>query len=180
MKNRKPVSNNDNVNDLNNITFNSSGKVIKTVHGSSADFTFGTSSDQFNQGLEYFYSLPNNIDVFSKIRSNIESIPKENVRKSVLDFVFKFQTTLMSINNISEIKNYLPPLTLNNSPDGVLLEWIFKDFRLGFFFDIDNNDSSWYLAVVKGLEEANKAGALKESELDLLLNMLIKFVLRNS
>lgn len=172
--------NSKDLNICNDITSSNFGCYQNRKEVNQENVTGGKTSNN-NQGLNYFYELPRNINVLSKIKGNFGEITNQEIRKSILDFVLTFQNLLISFNSVTEIKNYLPPLMFNNLVDGsVLLEWVFKDFRVGFAFETDNNESSWYLVANKNLEEASMSGLLRGSELKSLLNKLIVFVLRNT
>lgn len=69
----------------------------------------------------------------------------------------------------------LPPLRLSELEDGsVLLEWTFKDRRLGFTFEPDPNDSGWYYVFSRGQSERYESGTMDQLEIERLISKALK------
>jgi hypothetical protein len=78
--------------------------------------------------------------------------------------------------------NYLPPLrAFHLSDESFLLDWIFLDFRIGFSFEPDHNESGWYLVTNKNLGEIGMSGYLSEiGDMTSFIFWLLSFVRSNS
>ena len=44
----------------------------------------------------------------------------------------------------------------------LLIEWTFEQFRIGFNFDNENSDSSWYLVSLENIGNINAYGSLSD------------------
>lgn len=76
---------------------------------------------------------------------------------------------------------YLPPLQAFNVEDGsILIEWIFRDFRIGFNIEPNPNDSGWYLVSNKNLGEISASGYTLGIDIKNIVLWLINFILSNS
>jgi len=131
-------------------------------------------------GTPLFYTLPNDVDIFREAIKGFHKLHDLYVKKSTLLLLLAFQKQIL--NQISQIdfSGYLPPLQLRSDEDGsVLLEWIFKDFRIGFVIEPEGIESSWYLVSNSKLDEASSSGLLNVKECEALLHNLISFVISN-
>jgi len=129
----------------------------------------------------YIYRLPHDFDVLREANLGTDGLHNENVRKLAEQFLSVFQRVLISNRNQIEQSGYLPPLKFTWLEDGsLLIEWIFKDFRIGFSIEPKEDDSSWYLVSNHNLDEASNSGMLKFNELEVLLVDLVEFVLANA
>jgi hypothetical protein len=129
----------------------------------------------------YFRMLPKNIDIFRTARIEALAIEDSAVRTYTIDFLLAFQRVIVDMYNTTDIASYLPPLVLNVIEDGSsILEWIFKDFRIGFSIEPRLEESSWYLVSNANLDEASASGLLERANNDALLTKLTSFVLQNT
>lgn len=127
-----------------------------------------------------FYKLPNNADIFSQAIIEYQKIENSYVKKSTLKLLLTFQKTILNILKQIDFSGHLPPLILQFLEDNsVLVEWIFKDFRIGFVIESDVAKSSWYLVSNSNLEEASASGILNLDNCELILQRIIEFVLLN-
>jgi hypothetical protein len=93
-------------------------------------------------------------------------------------FLLSFQKVLdENIDKVTEACS-LPPLSLEQVEDGsVLMEWKFKDFRIGFFFGERPEDCGWYLVSNKNLEEASVSGTLEAAEYESVILRMVSFAI---
>lgn len=69
----------------------------------------------------------------------------------------------------------LPPLRLALLEDSsYLLEWTFKDRRLGFSFETDPKDSGWYYVYSSDSSERYESGTMDQLEMSRLVRMTLK------
>ena len=71
--------------------------------------------------------------------------------------------------------NKFPPLRLAALEDSsYLLEWTFKDRRLGFSFEPDPKESGWYYVYSSGSSERYESGSMDQLEMSRLIAMTLK------
>lgn len=146
------------------------------VHEGSPESS-GTSGSS-SIGTQIFYSLPKDIDIFRDLIPSFQKLEDSPVKNSILYLLLTFQKLLNQINQLN-LSVYLPPLQLRSDEDGsVLIEWIFKDFRIGFLIEPDDSESSWYLVSNSNMNELSQSGTLNVEDCESLLNKIISFVLR--
>ncbi|MBM4260079.1 MAG: hypothetical protein FJ145_01405 [Deltaproteobacteria bacterium] len=79
----------------------------------------------------------------------------------------KFSVFLTELARYIPADNSFPPLRLAALDDGsVLLEWTFKDRRLGFTFEADPNDYGWYYVFSRGQSERYESGTMDQLEIE--------------
>lgn len=79
-----------------------------------------------------------------------------------------------------ENANLLPEiLAFEREDKSILLEWIFEKFRLGFSFEIEDNESSWYLVSNESSGNHRASGTLLASKFTSLSQFLLEFVKYN-
>lgn len=72
----------------------------------------------------------------------------------------------------------LPALNAFNPEDGsVLIEWTFPDYRIGFTFEQEEQESGWYLVSNVNLGQINASGYLSTVDNKMLLLWLLGFIL---
>ena len=136
-----------------------------------------TSGSKFEPS-EYIVTLPNDFNILRNAEIYNNGTKNANVIESVETFLSVFQRVLENNRNLIDYSTYLPPLQFAwLEDDSLLIEWIFKDFRIGFSFEPNPNESGWYLVSNNKLEESSKSGELRFEELELLLGNLLTFVL---
>ena len=87
--------------------------------------------------------------VIDSLIKNIDQLSNDSVRSQVTLFC-------------STLNQYIKDLHIDSAPmfvdmDGedVYFEWIFKDFRFGFFFFANNEDSAWGLTTLNSEKKVN-------------------------
>lgn len=87
----------------------------------------------------------------------------------------EISSLLSELTRYIPVDNSLPPLGLAELDDGsVLLEWTFKDRRLGFTFETDPNDSGWYYVFSRGRSEHYESGTMDQLEIERLVSKALK------
>ncbi len=127
----------------------------------------------------YLSSDQNNCGIFSKIAlSNINSTA---IRKQITDFLLQLQHVLETENYFYDGYRTITPLSMNVIEDGsVLIEWAFKDFRIGFSFEENSEESSYYFVTNSKLGEMCNSGLIKSINIEILLHTIILFVSRHT
>lgn len=76
---------------------------------------------------------------------------------------------------------HLPPLhAFNTDDESLLIEWIFRDFRVGFTLEVKQEESGWYLVSNKNLGEISASGYISNIDVKKLVLWLFNFVLTNA
>ncbi len=92
---------------------------------------------------------------------------------------------LRDIINAFEFSNYylsdVSPLYAYRNDDGsLMIEWIFDNFRIGFDFEENHEESGWYIVSNNGNGYANASGLLQNSDTDKILLWVVYYILLNS
>lgn len=127
-----------------------------------------------------FPQLPADVDIFRKAIPNLANLKNKKVRQFTINLLHTLQKIL--IINIDRLcfSGSLPPLQfLLDKDDSLLLEWIFKDFRIGFIIEPNVSESSWYFVSNSKMNEQSASGLLNVSDYEQSLHYLISFVLAN-
>lgn len=141
---------------------------------------FDITSD--NLKLDSFYRiLPGNIDIFKNFRTKNQISANEELDRAVFLFLMNLQNELLYVRRILKIESNLQPLNISViSRDEVIIEWNFKDFRIGFALETGKEAIEWYLVSNKNLDELSISGEMLPESLKLQLRNLILFVLKNT
>ena len=127
----------------------------------------------------YFVKFPRNIDIISNSLIKIRDIEDSSVKKQVVTVLSIIQQNLLTIFEDGDMNSILlPPLLINPNDDGsVLIEWIFRDFRIGLSLELNSSESSWYLISNRRLDEISYSGLISEYNLQSLIAVIITFAL---
>jgi hypothetical protein len=129
----------------------------------------------------YAHTLPKDFEFFQEVISGLSGLQDDHVREMTSRLLFSFQRVLTINRRAAESPAYLPPLRFRPlDEDGVLIEWIFKDFRIGFSIEPQNGESTWYLVSNQNLEEVSKSGPLDPEAMERVLSELFSFVVSNT
>jgi len=125
------------------------------------------------------YALPDNLNIF-KYYGEIDKIKIENVKKQATYFLSQFQNMLFLIKDKISFSGSLPSLSFVISDNGsLLIEWVFKDFRMGFAFEENEKESSWYFASNEKFDYSHSSGSINGNTFYELLYNLLYFVFEN-
>ncbi|MGD1007432.1 MAG: hypothetical protein ABR980_09410 [Ignavibacteriaceae bacterium] len=127
-----------------------------------------------------WFISPSNVDVFQQY-TNLNEINNTSVKKQVESFLNRFQSILSYNKGYLTDLGKLPPLKIvpNVHDESVLVEWIFKNFRIGFSFEKNESDSSWYIVAQNEINTSNSFGKINNEKIDGLLNSFLIFVIGN-
>lgn len=165
-------------NQLDGTNYSSTPEVFTTEQQSSITGSNITTVG-FDELVSYSYSLPNSINIFKKIDLSI--IKNHFVRKQVNKFYSRFHLLLSYFKKYIPETTSLPYLMLaqDDEDESVLIEWIFKDFRIGFSFGKEERLSSWYFVANEKFDSISTSGRITDKVIDELLINVIKFVISN-
>jgi hypothetical protein len=81
----------------------------------------------------------------------------------------------------SQLQIKLPKISAFLGENGaLLLEWIFNDFRIGFNFEVNENESGWYMASKPSTGGIVASGLLSGINLQGLIAWLVFFAISRS
>jgi len=93
-----------------------------------------------------------------------------NIREAMRVILNEFATSVPK----HEMSNF-PTLRLASLEDSsYLLEWTFRDRRLGFSFEPNQKDSGWYFVFSNGSSEHCESGTMDQLEMARLISMMLK------
>lgn len=133
--------------------------------------------ESFSPDLKYYIETPKRINVFENVNNKIYQISNNIIHNKVILFTKCFMDVLRKFENTL---NIFPLFTMNEDEDSVFLEWVFKDFRIGFTFCENDEESMWFMVTNRNLEELTVSGDLKEKDYNSIISKVIAFVLENS
>jgi len=133
-----------------------------------------TTSSGMNDFMHYSLALPKHLDVLRGCPKEIE-FKEDIVKRQVETFLGRLQLIIMQNRSFLKSIGKLPPLMITQNPDdqSVKVEWVFADFRIGFAFEKEANESSWYFISKEDYNLMNRFGELKE---DIYDTLIIKFL----
>ncbi len=171
----------DYLSDVSSCTDSASGSLgegPEENYGSISAASFPTDKDS-----EYFRNLPSNLNILTSASDAIRKIADPEKQRDVVKFLLSMQNILLTNRFALDSIGSVPPLRINiNEDDSVLIEWIFRDFRIGFSIETNRSQSNWYLVSNKNLNQVDFSGLLssKDQDIDELLTSIIAFVLSNT
>lgn len=73
----------------------------------------------------------------------------------------------------------IPKISAAIVNDGsISFEWIFSDFRIGFFLGPSKDESSWFLVTNANLGNIGASGYIKENQITIISQWLIEFAVK--
>ena len=146
-----------------------------------------------------FVKEPTNETIGGKIYQHILPIPKEssiiksawieinkNLNPSVVSeskkLLLTIQDMIVTFEQFGFDLGGLSPIHAFNieEDNSVLIEWIFKDYRVGFNIEKNNQESGWYLITNRELGEISASGSIYNIEIKTILLWLLNFILSHS
>lgn len=129
---------------------------------------------------EYFDIPLSDVNFIANVSRNIPAIQDANVKNSTISLIIKILKLVTLYFNQHNESKFLPALNFNQLEDkSVLMEWIFKDFRIGFSIEPNPEESSWYLISNNKIDESTLHGLIVDKDFDTNLKRLLLAVFRN-
>ena len=153
----------------------------------SHDSTINDTRATVNNNMEniqdvYNPILPQNIDILRGIEDNIRNIEKETIKKQIIKFFNVFKDYYYNILKQENIENILSKLHLSCDTDSCIIEWNFKTFRIGFSFEENEIESSYYLVEsnIENGEFVSYSKLLKDTSFYVLIDKILSYVISNT
>jgi hypothetical protein len=129
----------------------------------------------------HFIPLPKETHFIKSALKVIRLAENQDVAREARNLLLLIQDTISNFQRFGFDMSYLPQLLAFNVDDGsVLLEWVSKDFRMGFSIEPDSRDSGWYLVTNRNLGEISASGYTSQINIHPLILWLLNFILANS
>lgn len=130
---------------------------------------------------DYQKILPDKINVFRKLNLTLLNEVDSRIGQNIIVFLQIFAGIIIDNRNSLKTVGTLPSLIINLLEDGsALVEWGFKDFKIGFSFELNDEESSWYIVTNEKFQDANASGRLLYNSCEDLLLSLLRFVASNT
>lgn len=144
-----------------------------------SDENLSASGSEIHSIEDYTFMLPDGLNIIANY-DEIEKITSANIKKQAIQFLDEFLTILYRIKKETNFSGSLPKLWIKSSDDGsILIEWILKDFRIGFTFEEDEKESSWYIVSNEKFGNINISGTFINANLYNLLEQIVSTVMVN-
>jgi len=133
--------------------------------------------------IEYYSSLPQNVDIFKGVNLKITEIENESIKKCVYEFLNIFRFIIEKNNRIMRFDNNLPKLKMEITEDGAaLIHWNYKHIRIGFAFEEPIEESSYYLVFDNKVTGSyfSKSEFLDRNNFHVIIEKLLMFVLETT
>lgn len=129
----------------------------------------------------HYFPITHEFKIFQQVRETIKLTENQDVANEATNLLLLIQDVLSNFQLMKFDIGYIPQLRAYNVDDGsVLLEWIYKDFRLGFTIEPISQESGWYIITNEKLGNISASGYLFSDNKNSIILWLINFVLINS
>jgi hypothetical protein len=119
-----------------------------------------STSSGFDPQCDYQNILPDKINVFRKLNLDLLESVDSQIKQNVIVFLQSFVEVIVNNQNSLRTVGNLPSLIISLLEDAsLLIEWGFKDFKIGFSFEPKEDESSWYIVTNDKFQDANASGS---------------------
>lgn len=130
---------------------------------------------------QHFFPLFNESSLLKEVWTASNQAPHQKVATEARKLLSIFQEIFSMFREFEIDLTHLPPLHAFNADDeSLLIEWIFRDFRVGFTLEPEREESGWYLVSNKNLGEISASGYISSIDAKRLVLWLFNFVLTNA
>jgi len=152
--------------------------VIKGSNKFSPDMTGVGFSNRYSLGLPY------SINIFASISKtfSIESIVNPSVNEKVMQILNALNESIANIPDINNLDRYLAKLHLVEQEDkSILIEWIYKNFRIGFVVCEPVEDSYYFFVSHDDGTFVSKSVKINDNiNINSLAQDIVQYVVRNT
>ena len=128
-----------------------------------------------------FFPVPRGSSLIHQAWGTIEMTRSPSVAGAARSLLVAFERTVVSFALLGLDVGHLPPLkAFNLDDDSAVIEWIFRDFRIGFNIEAEMDESGWYLVSNETLGGIGASGRIAEQNLERLLLWLLDFAFSNT
>ena len=106
---------------------------------------------------------------------------KNKIRENGKELLLKISELLNVVKRAGYEIKHIKELGAMQLEDGsILIEWIFKNYRIGFNIEEDANECGWYLVTNKYMGNRSWSGLLKEENEKNRLMTILGYLIANS
>ena len=139
-----------------------------------ADETFG------EKPFIYFFS-PTESRLVKSALDALKNSTNRAVANEAEKLLFLLKEIVSSFQQLNFDLTFLPPIRAYNNDDGsILIEWVFKDYRIGFGVELNPADLGWYLVTKRELGEISASGYTSNTNLKTTILWLLNFIVSHS
>lgn len=125
-----------------------------------------------------FVTLPEYSSLIKSAWEASYKIENQGLAREARSLLSLIQETVESFKQLGFDLGALPEFQLSGAMDGsILVEWIFKNFRVGFSFEAHQEESSWYLVSDKNLGDIGASGYISGLSMEKTFLWLLNFVI---
>ncbi len=111
----------------------------------------------------------------------LKTAKNNEVSNEAEKFLLLIKETVSSFQQMSFDLTFLPPIRAFENDDGsILIEWVFKNYRIGFGIEVNPSDSGWYLVAKRELGEISASGYTSNTNTRNTILWLLNFVISHS
>ena len=107
----------------------------------------------------------------------LKAAKNKEVSKEAEKILLLIKETVSSFQQLSFDLTFLPSIRAFENEDGsILIEWIFKNYRIGFGIEVNPSDSGWYLVTKRELGEISASGYTSNTDTRNIILWLLNFI----
>lgn len=147
----------------------------------SVPYTEKNENETFGLKSRLYSFSPSENRLVKSALQTLRETPNKKIVDESRNLLLLLQKIVFSLQHLNFDLVYLPPLTAVNVEDNsVLIEWTFRDFRIGFTIEANKENSGWYLVSNRKLGEILASGSIANIDLEKHLLWLLNFVFSHS
>jgi len=147
----------------------------------SVPYTEKIEDETFGRKSALYLFSPSESKLVKSALQTIRNTPNQDIARESRKILFLIQETVFSLQQLNFDLSYFPSLNaINVEDESVLIEWAFRDFRVGFTIETNHEESGWYLVSNKKLGGILASGSIANIDLKTHLLWLLNFVFSHS
>jgi hypothetical protein len=126
--------------------------------------------------------LPYSINIFTTISKHfsLDTITDSSLKAKVLQILNALNEAIIGIPEINNTEQYLSKLHLVEQEDkSILIEWMYRDFRIGFVVCKPVDDSYYFFVSQNGDAFVSKSSKIGDN-INILAHDIVQYVIRNT
>lgn len=147
----------------------------------SGTYAAQLANETFGEKAFLNYFSPTESRLIRPALDTLKSAQNQEVAKEAKKVLLLIKETVSTFQQFSFDLTLLPSIHAFENEDGaILLEWIFKNYRIGFGVEVDPNDSGWFLVTKRDLGEISASGYTANTDMRKTIHWLLNFIISQS
>ena len=147
----------------------------------SGTYTQQLTNETFGEKPFLNFFSPSESRLIKPALDALKNAKNKEVTREAEKVLSLIKETVSSFQQLSFDLTFLPSIQAFENDDGsILIEWIFRNYRIGFGVEIDPNDSGWYLVTKRDLGEISASGYTSNTNMRNTVLWLLNFVVSHS